>query len=491
MQTVLLTGATGYIGRRLEKALRDRGDLRLRLLVRNTRKLTDKTRQHAEIIEGDSFNPDTLRQALLGVNTAIYLIHSMGAKRDFSQLDRESAENFYNTCLEQGVQKIIYLGGLGLRESASKHLASRLETGDILSSRPDRIRTIWLRAGVIIGSGSTSFEIIRHLVEKLPVMTTPRWVNTMTQPIGIDDVVAYLSAAISLDPPDNLVVDIGVPPISFKEMLQQTAEVMHLRRWIIPVPVLTPKLSSYWLTLMTPTPYRIGAALVEGLKSETLVQNDHAQRFFPHIHPQPFRETVQQALDELENDLVISRWCDSSGGAVCDITEAASPADSVYRDVRTVPLQGIPAKHVFAAITSLGGKTGWFSHSLLWQTRGLIDKAVGGYGLNRGRRMHKELRIGDAVDFWKVADIVPGKRLLLLAQMRVPGKAWLEFDLQNDTLVQTAHFIPHGLFGRLYWYAVVPFHFFVFPGLSKNILTRAKKLAEESSRPKADQSLPE
>ncbi|MBM9538010.1 SDR family oxidoreductase [Desulfobulbus alkaliphilus] len=480
MHNVLLTGATGYIGRRLEKVLREREDLRLRLLVRNTRKLTEKTRQHAEIIEGDSFSPETLRQALFEVDTAVYLIHSMGAERDFSQLDRESAEKFYNACLEQGVKRIVYLGGLGLRESASPHLASRLETGDILSSRPDRIRTIWLRAGVIIGSGSTSFEIIRHLVEKLPVMTTPKWVNTMTQPIGIEDVVAYLSAAISLDPPDNVVVDIGVAPISFQEMLQQTAEVMRLRRWIVPVPVLTPRLSSYWLTLMTPVPYRIGAALVEGLKSETLVQNDHAQRFFPQIQPQPFRETVQQALNELEQDLVISRWCDSSGGAVCDISDAASPADSVYRDVRIAPLQGIPAEHVFAAITSLGGKTGWFSHSLLWRTRGLIDKAVGGYGLNRGRRMHGELRIGDALDFWKVVDLVPGKRLLLVAQMRVPGKAWLEFDLQNDTLVQTAHFIPHGLYGRLYWYALIPFHYFIFPGLIKKILAKAGEMEQEA-----------
>jgi len=479
MPTILLTGATGYIGRRLEKTLREQDNLHLRLLVRNARKLTEKTRQHAEIIEGDSFSPSTLQHALTGVDTAFYLIHSMGANRDFSRLDRQSAENFHKACLEQGVKKIIYLGGLGLRESASPHLASRMETGDILSRRPDRIRTIWFRAGVIIGSGSTSFEIIRHLVEKLPVMTTPRWVNTMTQPIGIDDVVAYLSSALTLDPPENLVVDIGAPPISFKEMMQQTAEVMKLRRWIIPVPFLTPKLSSYWLTLMTPVPFRVGSALVEGLKSETLVQNDHARLFFPAIQPQPFPNAVEQALNELEHDLVLSRWCDSSGGAVCDITDAATPADSIFRDVRTIPLGGIPAERVFAAITSLGGTTGWFSHALLWRARGWIDKALGGYGLNRGRRMRGELRIGDAVDFWKVSDIVPGKRLLLLAQMRLPGKAWLEFDLQNDTLVQTAHFIPHGLLGRLYWYAVLPFHHFVFTDLCNNIIAKASESQAE------------
>ena len=476
MTTVLLTGATGYIGRRLEKTLREREDVALRLLVRSARKLTAKTRQHATVIEGDTFNKQALQQALEGVDTAVYLIHSMGKGPDFSRLDRESAENFLAACLEQGVQKIIYLGGLGLADSSSAHLASRRETGEILASRPDRIRTLWFRAGVIIGSGGASFEMVRHLVEKLPVMITPRWVNTLTQPIGVDDVVAYLTAALSLDPAENLVVDIGAPAMSFRDMLTQTAQVMGLRRWIFPVPLLSPRLSSYWLTLLTPVPYKVGAALVEGLKSETLVQNDHARRFFPEIQPMSFQQAVGQAIREMEQDLVISRWCDSSPGAACDVSEQPNPGQSIFRDVQTVPFAGVKAEQVFASIISLGGENGWFSYTFLWQLRGWLDKAVGGYGLNRGRRTAADLRVGDALDFWKVADLVPNKRLLLQAQMKLPGKAWLEFDLQQDALVQTAHFIPHGLWGRLYWYAVLPFHAFIFPNLCQNIVDRAHSM---------------
>ena len=480
MATILLTGATGYIGRRLELALRERQNCSLRLLVRSARKLTAKTRQHAEIVEGDSFDLAALERALAGVDTAYYLIHSMGSGHDFGELDRRSADNFHQAAIAARVKKIIYLGGLGERATASEHLASRLETGEILSRSPERIRTLWFRAGVIIGSGSTSFEIVRHLVEKLPVMITPRWVRTLTQPIGVDDVIAYLVAALDLDPPGNLVVDIGAPAMSFLAMLRQTAQAMHLRRLIVPVPLLSPRLSSYWLTLITPVPYRIGSALVEGLKSETLVQNDHARRYFPAIEPAAFIDCVRKACVELENDLVVSRWCDSSAGAVCYIIENDAPQDSIFRDVRTVPISGIPIEQVFTSLLGLGGEQGWFAYNFLWQLRGLLDKLAGGYGLNRGRRAEGSLRIGDALDFWKVADLVPNKRLLLLAQMKLPGKAWLEFDLQQDTLTQTAHFIPHGLLGRLYWYAVLPFHHFVFEALCQGIVKQAAERSREA-----------
>lgn len=476
MPIVLLTGATGYIGRRLEKVLRDQPEVQLRLLVRNARKLTAKTRSCAEVIEGDTFNHEALNRALEGVDTAYYLIHSMGTGSDYSRLDRESAENFRNAAISGGVKKIIYLGGLGLRESASKHLASRIETGEILSGQPDSIRTLWFRAGVIIGAGSTSFEMIRHLVEKLPVMITPRWVKTLTQPIGIDDVIAYLAAALTLDPPENLMIDIGAPAMSFLEMMRESARVLGLRRLIVPVPLLSPRLSSYWLTLVTPVPYRVGAALVEGLKSETIVQNDHAPKYFPDITPAPFAESVRRAMTELENNLVISRWCDSSAGIACDIPEQHEPGRTIFRDERQVSFAGLSKEQVFASIISLGGENGWFAHNFLWRMRGLMDKMVGGYGLNRGRRVGNTLRVGDALDFWKVVDVVPNKRLLLLAQMKLPGKAWLEFDLQGETLTQTGHFIPHGLFGRLYWYAVLPFHHFVFADLCKGIIARAATL---------------
>ncbi len=474
-RAVLLTGATGYIGRRLEKVLRENEALALRLLVRNAKKLTPKTRQHAQVVEGDTFSPATLKQALAGIHTAIYLIHSMGANQDFSRLDRASAELFLNACLEAGVNKIIYLGGLGLRESASTHLASRMETGEILSSQPERIQTLWLRAGVIVGSGSASFEIIRHLTEKLPLMICPRWVRTLTQPIGIDDVIAYLTAALDHDRPGNLVIDIGTSPMSFLEMLRQTADVMGLRRVIVPVPLLSPRLSSYWLALFTPVSPKVASALVEGLKSETLIQNDHAHRYFPDIQPDSFAVAVRKAIDEMENDLVVSRWCDSSPGMACDITIQAEENESIFRDVRSISFAGIAPAEIFASIIRLGGENGWFSYTFLWRLRGWIDIAAGGYGLNRGRRHASDLRIGDALDFWKVADLVPNKRLLLLAQMKLPGKAWLEFDLQGDLLVQTAHFIPHGLLGRLYWYAVLPFHSLVFPDLCRQIVARAQR----------------
>ena len=377
------------------------------------------------------------------------------------------------------MRTIIYLGGLGLRDTASEHLASRMETGEILSSQPDRIRTLWFRAGVIIGAGSTSFEIVRHLVEKLPVMITPRWVKTLTQPIGVGDVITYLVAALDLAPAENLMIDIGAPPMRFLDMLRQTAATMGLSRLIVPVPLLSPRLSSYWLTLLTPVPFKVSAALVEGLKSETLVQNDNARRWFPAIEPEPFAASVAKAMAELEHDLVISRWCDSSAGAVCDIPEEPNPGGAIFRDERRVAFAPIPADRVFRAILGLGGENGWFNYNILWRLRGLMDKLAGGYGLNRGRRAEQTLRVGDALDFWKVADIVPGKRLLLLAQMKLPGKAWLEFDLQGEELRQTAHFLPHGLAGRLYWYAVLPFHHFVFDDLCRGIVRKAAQLPDE------------
>jgi len=270
---VLLTGATGYIGRRLKEKLLEEENIQLRLFVRNKRKIREKFKDQIEIYEGDTFHVDSLQHALEGIDVAYYLIHSMGAKGDFKELDRLSAENFLEACLIAKVKRIIYLGGLGEKETASKHLLSRIETGEILSSKPDLIQTLWFRAGIIIGSGSASFEIIRNLVQKLPFLITPRWVHTKTQPISVGDILEYLSQAKSLETKETLVVDIGSKTMSFKEMLIKASKVMGLKRRIIAVPFLTPRLSSYWLILMTPVPYRIAKALVEGLKSETIIQN--------------------------------------------------------------------------------------------------------------------------------------------------------------------------------------------------------------------------
>jgi len=475
-KNVLITGATGYIGRRLAQHLLADNSYAIRLFVRNKQKVQKAMAELVDIYEGDTFDRSALAACLQKVDTAFYLIHSMCKDQDFKELDRQSAENFREECIRAGVKRIVYLGGLGVKKSASKHLLSRIETGEVLSAKPHQIQTIWIRAGAIIGSGSASFEIIRNLCQKLPVMVTPRWVRTRTQPISVDDVLAYLQQSSELDYRQNLVVDIGSEPLNFQQMMQQTADVMGLRRFLVPVPLLSPRLSSYWLILFTPLPYKLASALVEGLKSETLMQNDNAKRYFPQISPRRFDESVALAIKELEQNQVISRWCDSSGNQACDIRDFDDPAGAVFRDSRTVPLSpGLSPNDLFESICSLGGSNGWFNYNILWSTRGLLDKLAGGYGLNRGRRLHKTLRIGDALDFWKVVDIKEGKRLLLYAQMKVPGKAWLEFDIQPEQLVQTAHFLPKGVIGRLYWYLLAPIHYFVFSDLAQSIVKVSTK----------------
>ena len=470
---VLITGATGYIGRRLKNKLMRDPVLQVRVFVRNALKLQEKAKGQVEIVEGDTFNKEKLGQALENIDVAFYLIHSMGADKDFSDLDRRSAENFRDACIAAGVKKIIYLGGLGVKGTASKHLLSRIETGEVLSARQDKIVTVWIRAGIIIGAGSKSFEILRNLAQKLPVMVTPKWVKTKTQSIAVEDVLSYLTASIRLDTRENIIVDIGSDITNFKDMMVSAAKVMGLRRFIFPLPVLTPKLSSYWLIFFTPVPYKIAAALVEGLKSETVQQNDNAARYFPGIKPLSFEDSVRLAIKEIEDEQVISRWCDSSAGEVCDIVDQDDPSSAIIRDRRVVEFGNLAPEKVFRSVLAIGGQRGWYKYNVLWRLRGAMDKMVGGYGLNRGRRESGELRVGDALDFWKVADIRPNKRLLLLAQMKLPGKAWLEFIVENNMLVQTAHFYPQGVLGRLYWYSTLAFHNLVFQDLAEKIVKQA------------------
>ena len=473
---VLITGATGYIGRRLTQRLLKDAACDIRLFVRNRRKVLLSVSEQVDVCEGNTFDTHSLDTALSGVDTAFYLIHSMGSDKDYQELDKKSAEHFRTSCIKAGVRRIVYLGGLGVKESASKHLLSRIETGEILSAEPEKIQTIWIRAGVIVGSGSAGFEIIRNLCHKLPAMITPLWVRTKTEAIGIEDVLSYLQQSITLDYKENIVVDIGSEKISFQQMLGQAAEVMGLRRFLIPVPVLSPKLSSYWLILFTPIPYKLASSLVEGLKSETIRENDNARIYYPLISPVSYRDSVRHAISELEQDHIISRWCDSSSEKACDIKDFDNPAGAILRDIRIIPFQeGDSQAEVFKAVCSLGGPNGWFRYNFLWRLRGALDKISGGYGLSRGRRNKQDLRIGDALDFWKVVDIKEGKRLLLYAQMKLPGQAWLEFDIQPLQLVQTAHFIPHGILGRLYWYSVYPLHLFVFSNLAKTVVKSSRE----------------
>ena len=474
---VLITGATGYIGRRLKNRLLLRPDLQIRIFVRNAMKVREAARNQVEIVEGDTFNREKLARALENIDVAFYLIHSMGGAKDFSDLDRRSAENFRDACIAAGVKKIIYLGGLGVKDTASKHLLSRIETGEVLAARPDRIKTVWFRAGIIIGAGSKSFEILYNLVQKLPVMVTPRWVTTKSQPIAVEDVLSYLAAAIGYETEENIIVDIGAEVMDFREMMLGAARVMNLRRFILPLPVLTPKLSSYWLILFTPVPYKIAAALVEGLRSETVQQNDNAARCFPEIRPLSFEDSMRRAIKEIVDEQVISRWCDPSAGEVCDVMSQDDPSSAIIKDRRVIAFDNVPPEKVFQSALAIGGERGWYTYNFLWRLRGAMDKVVGGYGLNRGRRAKGELRIGDALDFWKVADIKSNKRLLLLAQMKLPGKAWLEFIIEDNRLVQTAHFLPRGILGRLYWYSTLVFHNLVFQDLAEKIVKHAAELA--------------
>ncbi len=468
---VLLTGANGYIGRRLKQTLL-KEDIFLRLLVRNPKSLDSDI--NVEITKGDTFDTDSLERALEDVDVAYYLIHSL-QDENYRALDKQSAQNFLDAAIKKGVKRIIYLGGLGVKENASEHLLSRIETGEILSSRPDKVETVWIRAGVIIGSGSSSFEIIRHLTEKLPVMVTPKWVKTLAQPIGVDDVIAYLNASKDLSIKGNLMVDIGSEKMTYKEMMYGCANALGLKRWIFPLPILTINLSSYWLNLFTPVPYTVARSLIEGLSSEVVIQNDHAKEYFPHIHPLHFEVAVKKAIQEMEENQVLSRWSDAGGSQdIWELQYKDDPSSAVLMDRQSMKLGDTPKETVYRTFCSIGGKEGWFGYDWLWEIRGWMDKMLGGAGLNRGRRDTHHLRIGESVDFWRVEDLNVNERLLLHAQMKVPGKAWLEFKIIEDELVQTAYFYPRGLWGRLYWYLLTPVHYLVFRNMIKSILKKAK-----------------
>ena len=469
---VLLTGANGYIGRRLKRLLASKKDVELRIFVRNKQSLSKEIIDKYEVVEGDTFDKDALKKALDGVDAAYYLIHSLN-KENYKELDRLSAQNFIDAAAQCNVKRVIYLGGLGVKnENTSEHLLSRLETGEVLSSS-DNVQTIWIRAGVIIGSGSASFEIIRNLVEKLPVMITPKWVDTYAQPIAVDDVINYLDSSLYLEYEKNLVVDIGSQKLKYKDMMLQTAKALGLKRYLLPVPFMSINLSSYWLNLFTPVPFSVAKALIEGLKSEVTVQNDNAKKYFPQIEPMGYIDSVKKAVKEIEENQVISRWSDSEG-RVWDETHKHEINDAVFVDRQVADISSYDKTKLFKVITSIGGDNGWFDYDFLWEIRGLIDKALGGAGINRGRRDSCDLRVGECLDFWRVQDVKQNERLLLFAQMKVPGSAWLEFKIEDNKLIQSAYFYPRGIWGRVYWYAMSPMHYFIFKNMINNILKKSK-----------------
>ena len=472
---ILLTGATGYVGGRLLPLLEGRG-LRLRCLARNPEHLRPRAADTTEVVRGDVLDPESLPAAFEGVKTAYYLIHSLGTRRDFEREDRQAAANFAFAARQSGVRRIIYLGALGKPEHGlSSHLRSRQETGEVL--RTSGVPVIEFRASIVIGSGSLSFELIRALVERLPVMICPKWVATPAQPIAVEDVLDYLMAAIDLAEEGSRVFEIGGPDqVCYGEIMREYARQRGLRRIMISVPVLTPYLSSLWLGLVTPVYARIGRKLVEGLRNPTLVEDRSALDAFS-IRPRGLREAVARAIRSEDQAFAATRWSDSLSSSPMKRRWGGVRLGSRIVDSRTAFVH-VPPEAAFAPIRRIGGQTGWYYGSVLWRLRGLLDLLVGGVGLRRGRRDPVDLRVGDVLDFWRVETFEADRLLRLQAEMKLPGRAWLEFEVtpagDGSTIRQTAIFDPLGLFGLAYWYGLYPLHRMVFAGMLKALARAAE-----------------
>ncbi|RLT09454.1 MAG: SDR family oxidoreductase [Planctomycetota bacterium] len=471
----LLTGGTGYVGGRLLTLLQKQ-KVQVRCLTRRPEALEDRRSATTEIVAGDVLNRDSLKTVFDGVETAYYLVHSMGAEGDFEEQDRIAASNFAEAATLAGVHRIIYLGGLGNPDhELSKHLRSRQETGDAL--RAHHAQVIEFRASIVIGSGSLSFEMIRALVERLPVMICPRWVHVQAQPIAIEDLLAYLIAVLDFPTSGSQVFEIGGPDqVSYGQIMQEYARQRGLTRWMIPVPFLTPYLSSLWLGLVTPLYARVGRKLVESLRNPTLISNNLAATSFA-VRPRTFREAIARAILNEDCEFAATRWSDALSSAGEVRSWGGSRFGSRLVDSRT-SLVSVPAEQAFGPIRQIGGRTGWYYGNWLWTVRGFIDLLVGGVGVRRGRRDEQTLRVGDSLDFWRVELYEPGRRLRLYAEMKVPGRAWLEFEVtpthEGSTIRQTAIFDPLGLLGILYWYGIYPLHQCVFAGMLRNISLAAE-----------------
>ena len=467
---LLIAGATGYVGSRLLRRLEHDG-LSVRCLCRNPETLKARVSPTTELVVGDLLQRASLGAALSGVDTAFYLVHSMRAGRDFESDERRAAENFAEAAREAGVRRIIYLGGLA-QGDLSQHMRSRAETGNIL--RSSGIPVIEFRASIVIGSGSASFEMIRALVERLPVMVTPRWVNTAAQPIAIEDVIEYLAAAVDLFLPGNLTVEIGGRDVtSYVGIMREFARQRKLRRWIMPVPFLSPSLSSRWLTLITPVYAPIGRCLIESVRNPSVVESTLAGELFD-VRPMGIERAIERALANEDRPNPESRWSDARP-AVCDVPLAPARDWLVNEQTIRVPLAPDQA---FAPIRKIGGQTGWYFGDLLWRIRGLIDLTAGGVGMRRGRPDPETPLEGSTLDFWRVERYEPGRRLRLAAEMRLPGRAWLEFRAEPDgsatLLTQIAQFEPRGLAGLLYWYLLWPVHQVMFRGMLRRIAVVAE-----------------
>jgi len=472
---VLLTGATGYVGGRLLKALEQQGGLHLRCLARQPEFLRPKVGLITEIVKGDVLDRSSLHVALQGVRVAYYLVHSMGSAGSFEENDRRGAHNFAQAAKNVGVERIIYVGGLGnAEEKLSPHLRSRQEVGEIL--RSSGVPVIEFRASIVIGSGSLSFELIRSLVERLPLMLTPKWVSLPAQPIAIEDLIAYLTAALKIPMIGSPTFEVGgADKVSYRDIMHAYARYRGKSLLMIPVPVLTPYLSSLWLGLVTPLYARIGRKLIESVVHSTVVRDTSALAAFD-IHPMGMEEAVRRALANEDKQFAATRWSDALSSAGKKRSWGGVRFGTRLVDSRTLFIPTPPAT-AFAPIERIGGTTGWYAWNVLWQLRGFLDLFVGGVGLRRGRPVTNTLRVGDPVDFWRVEVFEPKRFLRLTAEMKLPGRAWLEFEITGDesssTIRQTAIFDPVGLFGLLYWYGLFPIHQFVFQGMLQGIADEA------------------
>ena len=473
---ILITGGTGYVGGRLIPLVRDRGDeFQLRLMARQPEYLRARVGDDVEIVEGDVTRPETLAAALEGIDTAYYLIHSMGCGQDFEEQDRLAARNFAQAAKASDVKRIVYLGGLGVQdESLSKHLRSRHEVGAVLQESGAQV--IEFRASIVIGSGSLSFELIRALVQKLPVMICPKWVSTAAQPIAIEDVLAYLSFALDHEAGESRVYEIGGPDqVSYGDLMREYAKQRGLKRLMIPVPFLSARLSSLWLGLVTPVYATIGRKLVESLKNPTVVHDQSALDAFP-LRPMSLTAAIERALSKEDSEFAATRWQDAVSSSQAPKRFGGEQFGNRLVDCRTIAVN-LPSEKAFAPIQRIGGKTGWYYGNFLWRIRGFLDLLVGGPGLRRGRRDPVELKVGDTLDCWRVEKIDAPHILRLHAEMRLPGRAWLEFAVTPTeagcTITQTAMFDPVGLFGLCYWYSIWPLHQFIFTGMLRRIAEAA------------------
>ncbi len=466
---VLVTGATGYIGSRLVPRLLEKGH-GVRCLARNPEKLSLSRSPGVEVVRGDVLVPESLPGALAGIDVAYYLVHSMTTSSGaFREKDRLAAAHFARAAGEAGLQRIIYLGGLGHDgPNLSKHLRSRQETGDVLRQGP--VPVTELRAAIIVGAGSASFEIVRDLVRRLPVMVCPRWVRSRCEPIAIRDVLVYLLSV--LEDPRSIGETLemgGGDVLSYADLMRITADVMGRRVRILTVPVLTPRLSAYWLNLVTTVPMSLARPLVEGLRNDVICRDGRLRVWFPH-RTIPFREAVAQALDEDRRNALESRWTD----ATTSLAPTPCPENARRLIDRRDVDSGLPPDRVFARVRRLGGATGWYYANWLWGLRGAVDRLLGGVGMRRGRRDAERLSVGDALDFWRVERLEEGRLLTLRAEMKLPGEARLTFLVGprpsgGSNLSQEADFCPRGLFGYLYWFALLPFHTLIFRGMARKI----------------------